>query len=137
MSAESGTLVLIKVGNGGSPETFTTIGGLRTSAMTLSNHTMDASNVQLGQWKQLQSNSGIMSMSISGGGMFTDSAAEEMVCGYAFAQSVNNYQLIFANGDMVSGPFMITAYSRSGDFQDEEIYTLTLESAGNITFTPA
>jgi predicted secreted protein len=37
MVANKGSLVLIKVGNGGGPETFTTIGGLRTSRLTLNN----------------------------------------------------------------------------------------------------
>lgn len=36
MPAQKGALVLIKVGNGGGPETFTTIGGMRTSHPTYS-----------------------------------------------------------------------------------------------------
>ena len=134
MTAQNGALVLIKVGDGGSPETFTTIGGLRTSAIRLNNQILNATTLESGAWRQL-AGSGISAMSISGNGMFTDAASEGTVRGYAFAASVNNYQFFFANGDYVTGAFQVTAYERSGDINAEETFALTLESAGSITFT--
>lgn len=135
MTAQKGSLVLIKVGNGGDPEVFTTIGGLRVSSMVLGNQMLDATNTESGAWRQLLGGAGIRSLQISGGGMFTDAASEEIVRGYAFASTVNNYRFVFANGDYVTGPFQITAYERSGDHENEEVYSLALESAGTITFT--
>jgi TP901-1 family phage major tail protein len=114
---------------------FTTIGGLRLSGMVLDNHVLDATNRESGAWRQLLPNAGIHSLTIHGNGLFTDVASEETVRGYAFAGTVNNYQFIFANGDYVSGPFMVTSYERSGNIDSEEIYSLTLESAGTIIFT--
>jgi len=136
MTALNGSLVLIKVGNGGSPEVFTTIGGLRASGLVLNNHMLDTTSTESGTWRQLLSGAGIHAMHISGSGMFTDAASEETVRGYAFASTVNNYRFIFANGDTVAGPFLLTSYERSGDYGSEEIYSLALESAGSITFTP-
>ena len=135
MSAQNGALVLIKAGNGGSPEVFTTIGGLRTSHMLLNNQVMNATNVESGAWQQLLGGAGVHSMHVSGGGLFTNSAAEEMVRGYAFGGSVNNYQFIFANGSKVSGAFMIVSYQRSGNHDSEEMFSLALESAGSLTFS--
>lgn len=137
MPANKGTLVLIKVGNGGVPETFTTIGGLKISRMLLSNKVMDGSNVNTGQWRLLLGGSGIQSLKISGSGTFTDASSEEILRGYSFAGSVNNYQFMFANSDLLAGPFQVVSYERSGDYDKEEAYAMTLESAGGITFTPA
>lgn len=134
MTAQNGALVLIKAGNGASPEVFTTIGGLRTSQITLNNHALDTTNVESGAWKQLLGSAGISSMTIAGSGLFSNSASEETLRGYAFAASVNNYQFAFANGNYVSGAFMVTAYERSGNYDGEEQYSLTLESAGTIAF---
>jgi len=134
MPSQNGTLVLIKAGNGGGPETFTTIGGLRTSDIVLNHHALDATNIESGQWRELLGGSGILSFEISGSGLFTNSASEETVRGYAFAGTANNYQFVFANGDSVTGPFIIISYHRSGNHDGEEIYALTLASAGAITF---
>jgi len=137
MSIYNGTLVLIKAGNGATPEVFTPIGGLRTSSMTLDNHVLDATNVESGVWRELMETVGISSVSMGGSGLFSDAASEEMVRGYAFAGTANNYQFIFANGDCLSGPFIITSYQRSGDYGGEEIYSLMLASSGTINFVSA
>ncbi len=137
MPTQNGSLVLIKIGDGAMSETFTTIGGLRTSRMELNNQALDASNVDSGAWRQLLSSAGIRTMTISGTGLFTDAASEETLRGYAFAGSVHNYRLIFANGDRIDGAFLVASYERSGNENSEEIYALTLVSAGTITFTAA
>jgi len=137
MPIQNGSLVLIKVGDGGSPETFITVGGLRASGLKLDNQILNATNLESGTWKQLLGSAGIQSLSISGSGLFTGSTSEDTLRGYAFAGSVNNYQLVFADGDILTGPFLVASYERSGDYGGEEIYSLTLESAGTIIFTSA
>src|SRR4051812_49117160 len=102
MTAQDGALVLIKVGNGGGPETFTTIGGLRMSEMLLHSHILEATNVESGACQALLGNAGIRSFSISGSGLFTNSASEETIRGYAFSGSANNYKFIFANGNYIT-----------------------------------
>ncbi len=135
MTAKSGALVLIKAGDGASPEVFTTVGGLRTSDLMVNHRAMVTSNVQSGAWQQLVSNAGMLSLQLSGSGVFTDSASEEMVRAHAFAGSVNNYRFVFGNGNFVTGAFLITAYQRSGAHDGEEVFSLALESAGNVTFS--
>jgi predicted secreted protein len=46
-----------------------------------------------------------------------------------------HYQLVFGNADTIDGSFKITSYERSGEFNGEETYSITLESSGQITFT--
>jgi TP901-1 family phage major tail protein len=135
MGAQSGILVLIKVGNGAGPEVFTTVGGLQASSIKLDNQAFDTSNVISGNWRQLLANAGISSITISGGGIFTDAASEKTVRGYAFSNSINNYQFVFANGDYLTGAFQIVSYERDGNYNDVETYSITLDSAGAISFT--
>lgn len=137
MSAQKGSLVLIKIGDGGDPESFTTVGGLRTSRLALNNDTTDASNHDSGSWRRLLGSAGIRNITLSGAGLFTDAASEETLRGYAFSGTINNYQFVFANGDGITGPFVVAEYERRGDHDGEELYALTLASAGDITFNAA
>ena len=135
MAAQKGALVLIKVGNGGGPETFATVGGLRTTRLVLNNQLVDTTNKDSGGWRLLLAGAGIRSITLSGSGIFTDSASEETVRGYAFTNSINNYEFYFGGNDKISGAFQITSYERAGNHDGEETYAITFESAGAITST--
>lgn len=137
MTAQKGSLLLLKVGNGGTPETFTTVGGLRTTGFTHNNQPVDATSRESGAWQQLLGGAGMRQVTISGAGVFVDSAAEESVRGFAMNNQIRNYQITFGNGDSMTGPFLITSYQRAGSHDGEETYALALASAGAVTFTAA
>lgn len=137
MTAQKGSLVLLKVGDGESSESFTTIGGLRTTQLTHNNQPVDATHKGSGAWRELLNGAGIRTVTISGNGIFTDSAAEETVRGFAMNNQIKNYQLTFGNGDALTGAFQITNYQRAGAYDGEENFAITLASAGEITFTTA
>ena len=134
MTAQKGSLVLLKVGNGGGPETFATVGGMRITRMVLNNTLVETTHRGSGAWRQVADASGIRSVNISGEGAFVDSASEETLRGYAFAASANNYELTFGNGDKLTGAFIVERYERSGDVEQEETYRLSLQSAGAVSF---
>ncbi|MCH2547188.1 MAG: phage tail protein [Alphaproteobacteria bacterium] len=54
-----------------------------------------------------------------------------------YGNSVKNFDLTFGNGDKLEGAFQITSYQRAGSYSDVETYSLTLSSAGQVTFTTA
>ena len=137
MTAYKGSLVVIKAGDGEVSEDFSVIGGLRLSRLILQNRPLESSNIEAGVWRHLLPGSGIRSLHMSGLGMFTDANSEEMVRSHAFAGTSANYQFVFGNADIVSGAFCLTHYERIGDFEEEELYKLTLENSGNITFQAA
>lgn len=137
MVAGKGAYVLIKIGDGAEPETYATIGGLATTQLRVNRRTVDASTVESGAFHALLSGAGLMDMQLSGSGVFIDSASEEQLRSKAFSGVAANYRLIFSNGDYCSGPFIVTRYDRLGDYDAEELYALTLRSAGTIAFTVA
>ncbi len=134
MAAQSGTLFLLQIGDGASPENFTTVGGLKTTEFKLNNKILVSNNLESGQWQRAISG-GIQSLSIDASGIFTNSAAEENLRENAFNAGINDYRLTFGNGDTLLGSFAVNSFKKSGEYGDAEIYSITLQSAGNITYT--
>jgi len=134
MTTQDGADIVIKIGDGQTPENFTLVGGLRVVQMALSNPLLSASNRATGAWRQLQ-DAGVRSLSIQASGIFTDSQAEELVRQHAFGGGLANYQFVFGNGDHFEGAFCVAGYERGGNQDNAETYQLALESAGQIDFT--
>lgn len=133
MAAESGRGFLVKIGDGGSPETYSTLAGMRTTSMTVNAEIVDVTNKDSAGWRELLSGAGVRRMSVSGTGVFTDSQAETVMRSHALAGSVASYQIVFENGDLFSGPFQVASLDYSGDHNGERTYTLSLESAGPVS----
>ncbi|AZL15546.1 phage tail tube protein [Rickettsiales endosymbiont of Stachyamoeba lipophora] len=131
MSAYSGKLMLIKIK---SHNNYETIGGLKTTRLVLNNDLIDISNKNSGDWRLLMQKCSIKSLAISGGGIFTDSLSEQKIKNLALNTEIGEFQLTFGNGEIISGPFLISHYERVGNFNEEETYNLTLESAGILTW---
>ncbi len=137
MTAQAGKDVLIKVDTDGIG-TFVTLGGVRSKSISLNSETVDITNGDsTNQWRELLANAGVRSASISGSGVFTDSATEEDVRGYFMAGSVDNYQVIIPDFGTFQGPFQITSLEYSGEYNGEAAYSVTFESGGELTWTAA
>lgn len=128
MSIQPGSLMLLKVFNN---NTYETIGGLKTTRMILNNQIIDATHKMSGNWRELLSGS-IRSISITGGGIFTDSQSERKIRNLSFSGTKEKFQMCFGSGEVFEGYFIITSYERNGNYDDEETYTITLESASII-----
>jgi TP901-1 family phage major tail protein len=132
MEIYSGSLMLIKVKTA---EGFKVIGGLKTTRMVLNQEMVEVSNKLSGNWRKLLAQSGISHLSISGGGIFTNSEAEKFVREHVMENKFLECQLVFGSGEFVDGLFQITNYERMGNYNEEENYNLTLESAGKIIWS--
>jgi len=130
MTAQKGRLFLLKIG----AETVQTA---RSTSMTINNEQVDITAKDTNGWRELLEDGGIKSMTISLSGPFKDAAVEEVLRGYAQANSINAMSVVSGNGDVWSGDFAISSYARNSDYNDVEAYDVTLESSGIITFTPA
>lgn len=129
---------IVKRGNGATPtEAFATIAGMRETSTTLNNEQVDITDKDGTLWKKLLEGGGIQSMSIKLSGVMKDAASLASMQAAAFANSIHNYELLSGNGDKFSGAFAISSFERAGTNGKEETYSLTLESADTITFTPA
>ncbi len=135
MAAGSGRNVAIYLGDGaGPPEGFTKLTAFRTNELTINGELVDISDKTDGN-RLLLSGGGIKSYSMSGSGVFKDSADEETLRAQADAQSLDNYEFRFSDGSKYMGAFQVVNYSRSGDHTDAELFSATFESSGAVTFT--
>jgi TP901-1 family phage major tail protein len=132
MAIEKGSAFLLKVGDGGTVPAFATVAGLRTTQLSVNGEAVVVTNEDSGGWRQLLSGAGVRSVSVSGSGVFTGSAAETRIKTSALAGTIDDYRLTFEGGDSMTGKFLVTRLDYAGDFNGERSYTLTLESSGVV-----
>jgi TP901-1 family phage major tail protein len=132
MAVEKGSAFLLKVGNGGSPIVYSTVAGMRTTQLSIGGETVVVTNKGSGGWRELLSGAGVRSVSVSGAGVFTGSAAETRLKGNALAGVLDDFELSFESGERLQGRFLVNRLDYSGDFNGERSYTLALESSGQV-----
>lgn len=146
MAAQKGSALLLKIGDGASPEAFTTVGGLRSTSITMNDEAVDITTKDSLGHRGLLAGGGVNSVSVSGSGVFTDAASETSLKTAYFAQqnssdgssaqtaAFNNYQIIIPDFGTMTGSFMIASLEYAGEYNGEVTYSVTLESAGYTTF---
>ena len=132
MAAEKGSAFLLKVGDGGSPVSFATVAGLRTTQLSINGEMVAITSKDSGGWRELLSGAGVRSVSVSGAGIFTGSAAETRLKGNALSGTIDDYRLSFEGGETLTGRFLVTRLDYAGDYNGERNYTLSLESSGVV-----
>ena len=136
MAAQKGRDVLLRMGDGGAPESFTTVGGLRTKSIALNAETVDVTHADsAGQWRELLSGGGVRSASVTGAGVFRDEAADAQLRAAFFSGAAGNWELVIPDFGTLSGAFVIANLDYAGAFDGEATFALTLESAGVLSFT--
>ncbi len=132
MAVERGSAFLLKVGDGAMVPAFATVAGLRTTQLSVNGEAVVVTNKDSDGWRQLLSGAGVRSVSVSGAGVFTGSAAEVRVKASALSGVLDDYRLSFESGDSMTGRFLVTRLDYAGDFNGERSYTLSLESSGPV-----
>ena len=142
MAAQKGSSFLLKENSSATP---VVVGGLRSTSMTINGEMVDITDKEspvfitagTDKGRALLEGGGVRSMSISASGVFTDSAGENTVRGYAMDGQIKAYQLAFGDGSTLDASFAITSFEKAGEYNGEETYSLSLESSGQITWTNA
>ena len=138
MAAQKGKDLLLKLGDNGSPETFTSVAGLRTTSLGFNAQTVDVTNADSANaWRELLAGAGVRSAGVSGAGIFKDAAADESVRSVFFNQLQRNWQIVILDFGTVEGPFTVTAPQYEGVYDGEGRVSLTIASGGSLSFTAA
>ena len=95
MAIENGSAFLLKIGDGETPPAYRTVAGLRTTQMSVNGEAVNVTTKDSGGWRELLSGAGVRSVSVSGAGVFTGSAAEGRIKGNALAGAIDDYRLAF------------------------------------------
>ncbi|HXC56106.1 MAG TPA: phage major tail protein, TP901-1 family [Rhizomicrobium sp.] len=135
MSAQKGKDLLIKLGDGASPEVFTTVAGLRATTLAFNAQTIDVTSADSAdQWRELLAGGGVKTASLSGSGVFKDAASDASLRSAFFNQACGNFQVVIPSFGTVTGPFKLTALSYDGPYDGELKLSLSLASAGALIF---
>lgn len=137
MAAQAGKDVLLAIGDGGDPQSFAAMAGLRAKSISLNARTIDVTHADSpGRWRELIEGAGVRSVSVTGSGIFVDASADETVRGVFFDQTRRDWRLIIPGFGALEGPFLVTALEYSGRHDGEAAYSLSLASAGAVAFAP-
>lgn len=114
--------------------TFTTIGPTQSNGMTINNEQVDVTTKGDAPARQLI-NCGINSMSLSGSGFVTDDSALEQLKVASHSGEILNFRITSDLGDQYEGPFQVSSFERTGEHNNAETFSVSLESAAAITYT--
>jgi len=143
MAAQKGKDVLIKIDVSG---TQTTIGGLRSSSITLNDESVDVTTKDSSGYRRLLAGAGVNTVSISGSGVFTDSTTEGLLKDAYISQlnlqadgstanatpAYDDFEFIIPNFFKFTGKFQITSLEYAGEYNGESTYSVSFESADII-----
>lgn len=141
MAAQKGASLLLKIGAdnaaAASADTYTTVGGLRSTSITMNEETVDVTTKDSSGIRALLANGGVQSCSISGSGVFTDAASESTLRSAFAASDFHNFQIILPDFGTYTGEFQIASLEYAGEYNGEVTYSVSLESSGAFTFAAA
>ncbi len=133
MAAQKGKDLLVKINTSGT--SYDTIGGLRSTSISINDEPVDITNKDSAGARTLLAVAGTKSMTISGSGVFIDDAQIQLVRNSQANGAFKNFQLVIPDLGTYQGAFMIASLEFAGEFNGEVTYSLTLESSGAITFS--
>lgn len=135
MAAQRGKDLLLKADATGEGS-FITIAGLRARSIDFNTATVDITHADsTGEWRELLTRTGVKSAKISGSGIFKDAESDALMRELCFEGAIHNWQVIIPDFGTIEGPFQITSLQYSGSHDNELTFEVSLESAGELTFT--
>ena len=133
ISAQRGRDFLIKIGDGASPPTYTTLGGLQSNDYSAALNPVDITNKGSNGWRELMPNGGVQQVTITGTGEFDANSAQFKIVKNAFFNRVLiQAEIIDQVGDRVYGYWAVASLKESGTYNGAQMYDITLESSGPI-----
>jgi len=139
MAKSKGKLLLIQAQgvNPAAPTAYTTISALRSTSFTINEETVDVTDKDGDGWRKLLEGAGISSMSVSGSGIADNGDTQAFMLDAILNKTHVGLKIIREAGDAFTGTFQLASMAFSGEYNAEETFDLTLESAGTVTYTAA
>ena len=138
MAGQAGRDVLIQISDSAEPATFETVAGLRAQTIALAAKTVDGTaSDSPGAWRELLPTAGLREATVSGSGVFKDTASDELIREAFFSQTTPTLALVIPDFGTLTGPFQISALEYGGRYDAEATFSMTLSSSGAISFVSA
>lgn len=141
MAKQKGRALLIKIGDGATPEVFSVLCGLNSKTLTINNNEYDVTTADCTDpggalWTEVQT--GAKRVAVAGNGYFEDSAAEARANTVAMADDATaNLQIVVPGLGTFAGAFLMSSLEWGGEMEGGTTYSVSLASSGEVTFTAA
>ena len=120
------------------PDVYAVIGGIRTESVTINSETVDVTDKDGNGWRELLEGAGITSMSVKGSGVVSNNTVfTNHIMAAKMADTHITIKLESGLGDVFTGKFAVPSVERAGEYNKEETFSISLESAGVVTYTAA
>lgn len=135
MAVQTGQDLLLRLSDGGQPEQFVTVAGIRSRELVLTARPVDATSADSpGGWRELLVAASQRAARIEGRGIFRDSASDARVRVAFFSGQPARWQVVVPGQGRLTGPMQMTSLSWSGPQDGVASFSVTLESAGALVF---
>lgn len=140
MAKQKGRTLLVKIGDGASPETFDTLCSLTTKGITLNHTEIDVTTPDCDtpggpMWTEVLD--GARRMEVTGSG-FSKKVDAETRLATIVTQDAGPYvnaQIVVPNFGTFEGQFFVSATTFNGDSDGSVAFDLSMASSGEVTFT--
>lgn len=128
----------LSVGDGGQPESFTPLAGLTARRFSLSARLIETTDLASPSgWRELASGGGARGMTVTAQGVLRSLAADQALRTALAGQSPIDCQVTVPGLGVFTGPFLAEKIDYIGDYDGEATWSLTLASAGALSFAPS
>ena len=135
MAVQAGKDLLVKV-DMTSDGQFETIAGLRATRVSFNAEPVEVTSLDSeGGWRELLAGAGVRYAAISGSGVFRDAGTDERARQLFFDGLTPDFQIVIPSFGIIEGPFQVAAIEYGGSLNGEATYELSLQSAGQLSFT--
>ena len=114
----------------------TAIAGVQTKSVSVDGSPVDITSDDDSGWRTLLSDPGVRSVDMSVEGVTKDAILRAAVFD-GTSLLLTDITLDYPNGDALSGNFYLANLEENGTHNDAVKFTGTLQSSGEITYTPA
>jgi TP901-1 family phage major tail protein len=136
MAGQKGRDILLKISDGAGG--WVTLAGIRASRIQLSAALVDATSADSPEaWRELLAGAGAKTAKVTGRGVFKDAASDARMRAVFFAGEAPDWHFILPDFGTLEGAFQVSELSWSGEHDGEAEFSVTLESAGLVTFEVA
>jgi TP901-1 family phage major tail protein len=131
MAADTGRNFLLKMGTG---TAAVTVAAMRTTSFTINGEAVDITSKDDAGFRTLLGTAGLSSISLSAEGVLSGSTTSNGFAARTKAKSLDLYTLLWdGTSGTLAGSFQCVSFGAAGGHNNEQTYSVTLESSGSWT----
>lgn len=134
---KKGRTLLIKIGDGATPEIFAPLCGIKTRSFNMTTTEIDTTIPDCenpDKTPQRTSEPGISSRTFTGAGAFVEGAKTKAFMNYVRNAEVFNAQVVVPGDGTYTGPWFVTDFEFTGDVEQNMEFSATFTAADVLTF---